>query len=180
MPTGPELATMPSPVPYPIISHGIQWSQALPATALAGLISGFVMLIPFGAFGIGMIAAGVLGVVFYRRRNPGANLTPGMGARLGAVSGLMGFAIFAILTSLEMLVFRVRGEIRQALLDAIQQSASRANDPQVQQMFDYFKTPAGLALMMILGMAVMFVFFMVFSSAAGAVTAALLGKREQY
>jgi hypothetical protein len=77
-----------------------------------------------------------------------------------------------------MLVLRSGGQLRQALLDAVQQSAARANDPQVQQMFDYFKTPAGLALMMVLGLAVMFVLFVLLSSAGGALTVALLRKRN--
>ena len=52
------------------------------------------MLFPLGAFGLGMILAGFLAVVFYHWRNPGSTLTPGMGARLGAISGLFGFMMF--------------------------------------------------------------------------------------
>ena len=137
------------------------------------------MIVPLGAFGIGMIAAGVLAVLLYRRRNPALHLTPGVGARLGAVSGVLGFGMFAILTAVEMLVLRSGGQIRQALLQTIEQSASRSNDPQVQQMFDYFKTPAGLALMMGLGLAMMLVLFVILSAAGGAVTAVLLRKRDR-
>jgi len=180
---GDPAAASDLPSHTPSLSHsasqtGIQWSQALPATALAGLIAGFV-IVPLGAFGIGMIAAGVLSVLFYRRRHPGVILSPGSGARLGAVSGVLGFVMFAILTSLEMLMFRSGGQVRQALLETIQQSASRTNDPQVQQMFDYFKTPAGLALMMGLGLTLMLVLFVVLSSLGGALTTVLLRKRER-
>jgi hypothetical protein len=160
-------------------STAIQWSHAFPATALAGLIAALVMITPLGAFGIGMLAAGALSVVFYRRRNPAAQITPGMGARLGFVSGMLGFGMFAILTSIEMLVFRSGGQLRAALLQAIQQSSARSADPQVQQMLEYLKSPAGLALMMILGLVVMFIVFLVLSGIGGALGAVLLRRKER-
>jgi len=158
---------------------GIQWSQGLPASAIAGLVAAILMIIPLGAFGLGMLAAGALSVVLYRRRNPAANLTPGMGARLGAVSGALGFGIFAIFTSVEVVVFRSGGQLRAALLEAVQQSAARSSDPQAQQLLEYLKTPQGLALVMVLGLIVMFVAFLVFSSLGGALGAALLRRKER-
>ena len=158
---------------------GIQWAQALPSAALAGLVAAILMIVPFGAFGLGMLAAGALSVAIYRRRNPAANLTPALGARLGAVSGALGFGIFAILTSVEMVVFRSGGQLRAALLEAVQQSAARSSDPQAQQLLEYLKTPQGLALVMILGLIVMFVAFLVFSSLGGALGAALLRRKER-
>ena len=137
------------------------------------------MIIPFGAFGLGMLAAGALSVVLYRRRNPVANLTAGMGARLGAVSGVLGFGIFAILTSVEVVVFRSGGQLRAALLEAVQQSAARSSDPQAQQLLEYLKTPQGLALVMVLGLIVMFAAFLLFSSLGGALGAALLRRKER-
>jgi len=136
------------------------------------------MIVPFGAFGLGMLAAGALSVALYRRRNPAANLTPAMGARLGALSGALGFGIFAILTSVEMVVFRSGGQLRTALLEAVQQSAARSSDPQARQLLEYLKTPQGLALVMVLGLIVMFVAFLVFSSLGGALGAALLRRKN--
>jgi hypothetical protein len=136
------------------------------------------MIIPFGAFGLGMLAAGALSVVLYRRRNPAANLTPGVGARLGAVSGALGFGIFAILTSIEMVVFRSGGQLRAALIEAVQQSAARSSDPQAQQLLEYLKTPQGLALVMVLGLIVMFLAFLALSGLGGALCAALLRRKD--
>jgi len=39
------------------------------------MIAAVMMLIPGGAFGLGMLASGALAVMFYRRRNPVANVT---------------------------------------------------------------------------------------------------------
>ena len=157
----------------------LQWPYALPAAALAGLIAAVMMLIPVGAFGLGMLASGALAVMFYRRRNPVASVTPGMGARLGALSGALGFGIFAIFTAIGMLIFRSGGQLRDALLQAIQQSAARSSDPQAQQMLEYLKTPQGLALMMGLGLIVMGLAFLIFSSLGGALTAALLRRKDR-
>lgn len=160
-------------------SASIQWSQGLPSAALAGLIAAGLMFIPLGAFGLGMIAAGVLAVLFYRRRNPLGSLTPGIGARLGALSGILGFGMFGIFTAVEVLVFHSGGELRAALLEAVQQSVARTSDPQARQMLDYLKSPPGLALVMALGLAVMFVFFLILSSIGGALGAVLLRRRER-
>jgi hypothetical protein len=158
---------------------GIQWSQALPSAVFAGLIAAALMFVPLGGFGLGMIAAGAFTLLFYRRRRPLGMLTAGIGARLGALSGIFGFAIFAVLTAIEVLVFHSGGQLRAALLQAVQQSASRTSDPQAQQVLDYLKSPPGLALVMGLGLVVMFVISLILSSVGGAVTAVLLRRRQR-
>ena len=158
----------------------LQWSHALPAAAMGGLIAAVVMIIPAGPLGLVMLAtAGALSVLFYRRRNPVAALTPGAGARLGALSGVLGFGIFAIVTAIEMLVFRTGGQLRDAMLQAIQQSAARSSDPQAQQAVEYLKSPQGLALMMALGLIGVCLAFMVFSSLGAALAAAMLRRKDR-
>lgn len=157
----------------------IQWSEGLPSAGLAGLIAAFLMFIALGVFGLGLIGAGVLSVVFYRRRSPASNLTPAMGARLGAVSGTLGFAIFGIFSAVGTWVFHNGGELRTAMLDAIEQSAARSADPQVQRAFEYLKTPPGLALMMALSLVMVLAAFLILSSLGGAIGAALTRRKDQ-
>ena len=176
--TMPEIASG-SPTSYASPLTTIQWSQALPAAAWAGLVAAIVMAIPLGAFGLGMLGAGAVSVVLYRRRNPAAQITPAMGARLGAASGALGFGIFAIISSVKMLLFGSGGQEREQMLAYIQQSTARNSDPQVQQMLEYLKTPQGLALMMGLSLIVILVAFLAFSSAGGALAAALLRRKER-
>jgi hypothetical protein len=127
-----------------------------------------------------MLTAGFLAIVFYRRRVPIANLKPAKGARLGAVSGAFGFGMFAVLTSIEMIISPRSGdEMRAQLLEALQQSASRTSDPQAQHMLEYFRTPPGLVLMMIIGLIFMFIAFVLLSALGGALGTALLGKKER-
>jgi hypothetical protein len=156
----------------PVALAAIEWSQALPSAALAGLIAAGLMFILARALVLGMIAAGVLAVLFYRRRNPRGTLSSGMGARLGAVSGVLGFGISAVFTAVEMLVFHSGGEVRAFLLEAIEQSARRASDPQAQQYVNYFKSPPGLLVMM-------FFMFLILASLGGSLAASLLRRRER-
>jgi hypothetical protein len=157
----------------------IQWAHALPATALAALIASIFMVVPLSGFGLGMLTAGALAVILYRRRNPGIDLTAGMGAKLGAISGVMGFAIFGIVAGLGATFFDAGGQLRTSLLQAIEQSASRATEPQARQIFEFFKTPQGLAAVIVVSLAFIFVAFMVLSTLGGSLTAALLRRRAQ-
>ena len=137
------------------------------------------MFVPLAAFGLGMIAGGMFSVVFYRRRDPGVRLTSGAGAKLGALSGALGYCIFAIFTAVEVLVFHTGGELRAAMLQAVQQSAARSADPQAQQAVEYLKSPPGLALLMGFSLALMLVAFLIFSSLGGALAAALFRRRDR-
>lgn len=161
------------------LSNTIQWSQALPSIALAGIVSAVVMVIPLGAFGLGVLSAGALAVFLYRRRNPGVDLTPGSGARLGMATGALGFGVFTILMALEMLVSGAGSELRTGLLDAIQQSAARSADPQAQQVVEWMKTPSGLIFLLAFCLAVMFVVFLAISALGGALGAALLRRKPR-
>ena len=160
-------------------SHAIQWSQGLPAAALAGLISAILMPAALGVFGLGLVAAGALAVMFYRRRNPAAHITPGVGARLGAVSGILGFGLFSIFEGVKVLVFHRGGELRAAILQAIQQSAARTSDPQALQMLDYLKTDPGIVVMIGFSLFVMFAVFVIFLTLGGAIGAALLRAKDR-
>ncbi len=158
----------------------IDWQQALPAAALAGSLAALLMIIPLGAsFGLGMLSAGFLCVLFYRRRVPHANPTPWVGARLGMVSGALGFVLFGLLTLIETTLFHAGNDFRLALLQAVEQAAARNSDPQAQQMFQYLKTPQGLLVVMIMALAATFFVFLIFASLGGAVGAAILRRKNR-
>jgi len=157
----------------------IQWSQAFPATAFAGVIAVLSMLLPLGLFGLGMLAAGIIAVRLYRRRVP-LVVTPGMGATLGAASGGFGFCIFAIFTAVAVTVFHAGGQLRAALITALEQSAARSSDPQAQTIVAQLKTPEGLAFVMAFGLALTLVVFVVLCSIGGAIGAAWLGRPRGY
>jgi flagellar biosynthesis protein FlhB len=113
----------------------------------------------------------------YRRRVPQATLTPGLGARIGAVTGLFGFGVFAVIMGLELLATRDSGRFRQLLQQVIEQAAARNSDPQAQQAMQQLMTPAGMAMMITIVFVLFLAAFLSLSSVGGALGAWLLGKR---
>ncbi len=132
------------------------------------------LMVPF----LAMLGAGFLAVVLYRRRTLGVLVRASTGAQLGAVSGLLSFAMAAVFEAVRVALFRSGAQIREKMLEAIRQAASRTNDPQAQAIFDYFKSPPGMALMMIFFLLVALLSFIVLSGIGGAVGGAFLGRRD--
>ena len=173
-----------SPDAFPTIQQGSQpaspiaWQNALPACALAAAIAAVLMalglMVPF----LAVVGAGFLAVGLYRRRNPGVLIQPGAGARLGAVSGLLCFGMSAILEALAP-IFHKGAALRDKMLEAIQQAASRTTDPQAVAMLDYLKAPAGMAVMTVFVLIFAFIAFVVLSSLGGALGGILLSRAHR-
>jgi hypothetical protein len=83
----------------------------------------------------------------------------------------------AIFESLSVALFHTGGQVRQKMIEALQQAATRSADPQVQAALENLKTPQGLAVMLILGLVVLFLVSIAVGSIAGALTGAFLGRR---
>ena len=178
VPAIPGESGPPLQVAYPSYSAigKIQWSGAFPVAVQAGLIAAILMMFPLGV--LGLLAAGGIAVALYRRRNPGFPVTLGMGARLGAATGLIGFGIFTILGAVQVAVFHTGGQLREMLLDGVRQAAERNTDPQAQQVVEYLKTPAGITLALIFGMIILFIFCLILAAIGGAVGAAWFGRKR--
>jgi hypothetical protein len=164
----------PYAMPHP---SAIEWAHVLPSAGIS-LLAAFCLILLGVPPGLGMVAAGFLSVVLYRRRNPGAHLTAGRGARLGALTGTLGFGVLAIVLAL-VAAFQSGTEIRDTLLRTIQQYAAHSTDPHVQQVLDLAKTPEGFTFIMILSFAMTFVAFLIFSGLGGMIGAFLLYRKER-
>jgi hypothetical protein len=149
----------------------------LPSAGLSLLVALFLIFLGMPA-GLGMLAAGFLSVVLYRRRCPAAHPTAGMGARLGALTGGLGFGVLAAILAL-WTAFRSGKEIHDALLTYIQQYAAHSSDPRMQQVLELFNTPEGFTFIMILTLIMTLVAFTIFSSLGGAIGAFLLHRKER-
>jgi hypothetical protein len=158
----------------------IQWSQALSAAVLALAIAAIFTVITLGPVGLGILIAGGLAVGLYRRRNPGANLTPRMGARLGAACGALGFGIVMVGLVVAVAGFHASEQVHQALLNAVQQAAARSSSPEAQQAVELFKTREGFTAMLILGSILTFLAFLLFSALGGALAALLLRRKDRF
>lgn len=151
----------------------LHWSESGTATFLAGLLEAL-----FTLFGLGILAGGFFSVALYRRRNPDVVISTGLGARLGLISGAIGFGIFAVLRSLEMLIFHTGGEMRQAVMRQLEQTAAQYSTPEAQQTLQYLKTPEGWALIVALSTIFAVVAFLGLSTFGGMVGGAALGKKD--
>ena len=159
-------------------SSRFEWAQALPSAFLGLLIASALSLILRGALALGMLAAGFMSVYFYHRRNPLIGLTVGLGARLGAISGALGFGILGIASVVATFVSHSVGEIRLIMLKAIQEYVSRNADPQMKQVLEFYNSRQGFILMLVLGSIMMLVLFLALSSMGGIIGAAVLRRRK--
>ena len=146
--------------------------------ALAALLIAVLTGVPQLAFFLWMLGGGMLAVVIYYRRQQLGFMSAGMGARLGAMAGLMGFVIFGLLSLVQMLAMRGTGQLRAALEQALKASAAHSGNPEAQQMMQQFLTPEGMRLLLALGIVLMLVLFVALSSLGGAIAATIVGKRE--
>ncbi len=183
MPPGTPAEAQPPAQPVPLdgapaaAPSGVDWSQAAPAAALAGLMLALAWVIPVLGFLLWLVAGGTIGVAIYRRRIPQAELTPGLGARIGALTGLLGFIAFAALFAVELIATRGSGHFRQLLQQVIEQAAARNADPRAQQAIQQLMTPAGMALMVTIVLVFFLAAFLALSSAGGAFGGWLLGRK---
>jgi len=161
----------------PSVTGALLWSRALPAALWGGILAAMSMMLPFGTFGLGLLTAGALAVLLYGRRVSGP-LARGSGAKLGAITGGFGFGIYALLMALEMAIFRNSGELKTALIDAVDKAAARSADPQAQAAAAQLKSPEGLALIMGAGLLFLCVVFIVAASLGGAFGSSLLKNRR--
>ena len=157
----------------------VQWSRALQPCALAALIAAVVMSTGLVALPLAVLGAGFLAVAFYLRRTPGTVVSTTEGARLGACSGLLCFGMWAVLEALAVAVLHKGPEIRKVMLDAVEQTASRYSDPQVQASLDFMRSAAGLTVMMIGTLIVACLACVILASIGGALAGAFFGRRAR-
>lgn len=173
-----DRSSIPGALPDPVISLGIEWRRAFWFCALAALLSIAVTSLRLINPLVAVLSAGFLAVVLYYRRKPVFIATAGSGAKIGAVTGLLFSGVLAVFFAIFLVMLQSGGEIRQQLLDAFQQLASRSNDPQVQVFLELLKTPEGLNKLTLATVG----FFLISIAAggvAGALTGAFLGRRNR-
>ncbi len=170
---------LPSTLNASALSAGFVWPTAIRACAIAALIAALVMTLGLMVPLLAVLGAGVLAVNLYHRQNRGWNVNARSGAKLGALCGILFFGISAVFEALATALFHTGGQIRQKMLEALQQAASRTSDRQVQTAFESLKTPQGIALMLVFGLVVLFLVSIAAGSIAGALTGAFLSRRNR-
>jgi hypothetical protein len=173
-----DAAALPASQTVPVLALPMHWSQAIKPCALAALVASVLMSLGLNPF-VAMISVGFLAVVFYRQGRPGIKLKTASGAGLGALAGLLWFAISSIFETSIVLFLHKGPELRTALIAKIQEAAAQTSDPQVLAVFDRFKTPGGLEFLMVMGLIFAFLASIVLGGLGGTLGAAILGRRDR-
>jgi hypothetical protein len=161
-----------------ISASGLQWPRALRVCAVAALISVVIMSLRLLGPLLAILGAGCLAVLLYRYRNPIWKASARSGGQLGAITALFSSGVLALFSAIAFAVLRSGGQLRQQMLDTLQDVATRSNDPQMQATLDLLKKPEGLAGKLILATIGFLLISTVLGSMAGALTAAFLGRRR--
>jgi MFS family permease len=137
----------------------------------AGAIAAVLSLLPLG-FIVAMPLAGFLGVRLYSRRSSTPELSTGAGFKLGALCGVCGFVIFTVLAAVLTLASHAQNEVRGKMIEMVRHAQASYPDARARQ-FDYFATPHGLIVWLVMSGVVICVAFVLLSGVAGAVSARL-------
>jgi hypothetical protein len=169
---------LPASQTLPVLALPMQWSEAFRPCALAALVASLLMALGLNPF-VAMFSVGFLAVVFYRQRRREIVIKAITGAGIGALGGLLWFAMSSVLEALIVIVLHKGPELRNELMIRIQQAASQTSDPQVLAIFDRFKTEGGLEFLMLTGLFLAFLAAIVLGSLGGALGGAILGRRAR-
>lgn len=168
-----EVGTSPSGIPMPLLPSS--WSRPIRPCALAAGIAVLPMFFGVNPF-VAALGAGFLAVILSRR---GSAIRPALGAKFGALSGVLLFGMSTVLELLAVAVLHKGAEIRSSMMEKIQQAAARYPSPEVQPFLDFVKTPEGFAIMLVASLVFGLVAFVVLGGCGGALGAAFVARRDR-
>lgn len=111
----------------------------------------------------------------YRRHRPIA-IRSGQGARMGALMGLLSFALFLVYF-LVGLIF-LHAQYRDTLISQIHQISAQNPDPQAQQILQWFATPDGLIAFTAFAFITLLLLCLALGSGSGALVGALRKRND--
>ena len=163
----PEVASVPAlpAAPVQIEPSPLNFNNpvALRIAILVALGATFLSFLPY----LNWLAAGYFAVWFYRRRT-GYRLNISAGLRMGWITGVVMFAIVAVILAGSAIVINAAGG-----LDAVQLQFKNMADPRVQEMLKILRNGPDIAILLMQ----LFVFITCLSMAGGALGAKLAGNR---
>jgi hypothetical protein len=173
-----DSTVLPASQTLPVLALPMQWSEAFRPCALAALVASLLMSMGLNPF-VAMFTVGFLAVVFYRQRRREIMIKATAGAALGALGGLLWFAMSSVLEALIVIFLHKGPALRNELVVRIQQAASQTSDPQVLAVFARLKTQGGLEFLMLTGLVFAFLASLVLGGLGGGLGAIILGRRDK-
>jgi hypothetical protein len=108
-----------------------------------------------------------------------AVLTFGMGARLGAACGAVGYLIFAILSGAGTLIFLKDAQVREMAIKSWEQWAANNPSLPIQDVLQYARSPEQFAHMVTVSLLVALPIFLGGCGLGGGLGAVLMGRRRR-
>jgi hypothetical protein len=144
------------------------------AVSMAGMAA-VLSLIPYVGMGmmVWQFAAGFLAAVLYTRRT-GQRITARGGAKIGWMTGVIDFAVFALIFTLQVVSVGLQGFVQQQVKQ-MREFAVQA--PWMQEGVKMLETPAGVSIMIVSSLLSLLFMTAVFSVAGGAL-GARMGSRD--
>ncbi len=142
---------------------------AVRAALKAGVLGVFIGMIPL----LGIVLTGALAVYFYRRESRFV-LPAALAARLGGAAGVVAFAINALLIAIRIFVFHAQQEYIDLLTRFAHTVGANAADPDFQATIHNLFTPSGLAITFLFGM----IFTVALASVGGALASLFMRPRN--
>lgn len=154
----------PRPQPMPLNFHNPTAVRIALLTAIGATV--LSKLLPLNWLGAGFVA-----VYFYYRKT-GFHLDVAAGVKIGWITGLIAYGLFALVFTAEMLPDALSGNLGKALLEQVKNSA--VQDPaRIQEAAKIVADNPGAVILLFLGM--FFVLVTCLSMAGGALGAKLVG-----
>jgi predicted nucleic acid-binding Zn-ribbon protein len=152
--------------------RGIVFRSALKGGGIAAALC----LLPMG-FVLAMPLAGFLAVFFHGRQSWRAKSSRRSGFMLGALAGLFAFLIFGLLVSAQVSSPSGRNEFRSAMVERLQNLESNYKDPEQRKMIEYFMSPQGMPLFLLMMGGFLCGLFVFLSGVGGAISAGVLRRK---
>jgi hypothetical protein len=169
----PEHAAFAPPLaPVPLVPEALPMNFRNPVAMriafTAAILAALLSWVPFLNV-VMWLGAGYFAVFFYRRRT-GHLLNLGGGLRMGWITGVMMFAIVAVLFTAFIVVFKASGGI-----EVLESQFRNASDPKVQQAIQTLRSGSGIAVFLMQ----LFLFITCLSMVGGALGAKLVGRTSR-
>ena len=136
--------------------------------SLAALLGWIALLFGLAVWLLWLFGAGFLAARLYRRRT-GQQLTVRAGARMGWITGILAFAVNAVMFTLSMAPMLFGGKGVSTLRDQIR--AAPIDHAAIEQIDKLLQNPSGLTMLMFTGLLMIFVFNTSICALGGAVSA---------
>ena len=174
----PPPVSAPPAAPKEISFHNSAAVRAgFSAALLASLPIGLPMPIALGLPWIllWLLVSGFLGVWLYGRRT-GEFPSVGGGARMGWITGIFCFAIATVFFTISVIAMASGDGLAAHYREQL--GARAKGDANIERVLDILQTPAGLAIMLLLSVAILFLLFTAIPTVGGAIGAKVLEKRH--